>query len=307
MLNFSYNLIRFVLFFFFSWCFSYGQILPTQNNCFFPKYDSLALSELFPSGNFNTELIATDNSYKNEKDRIFRLMGNIDIYKSSKFQLAFYLANELNANSLNDIGFNPRQSIWEENLAFYYKSLDYTFNFSFFHRCKHEIDNSDSPNGDSAAIGYVPTKRVIILSGFNIGVSKNIEIIENLNLLTNINSEYYLMQSDFRTPNSDSQYLPNWNDLSATIRTNIRLNYSVSSLISAYSRMNLNFLYFGNNINTYNRNNTAIELGMSIKGKLYNFDAFFISENLSDELAYTQPNRTIYRGVGIRLRGKDFF
>ncbi len=76
----------------------------------------------------------------------------------------------LQANSLNDIGFNPRGARWEEQLAVIWHRASWTLYGGLLHFCKHEIDNADPPDTDEPVRGYQPTKRVIILHGPFVGL-----------------------------------------------------------------------------------------------------------------------------------------
>ncbi|GBD06544.1 hypothetical protein HRbin21_00338 [bacterium HR21] len=71
----------------------------------------------------------------------------------------------LQANSLNDIGFNPRGARWEEQLVLLWQRSRWKFYGGLLHFCKHEIDNADPPDTDEPVAGYQPTKRVLILHG----------------------------------------------------------------------------------------------------------------------------------------------
>lgn len=71
----------------------------------------------------------------------------------------------LQANSLNDIGFNPRGARWEEQVLLLWQGSPWKLYGGLLHFCKHEIDNADPPDTDEPVVGYQPTKRVIILHG----------------------------------------------------------------------------------------------------------------------------------------------
>lgn len=163
-----------------------AQIMPSNNFKFKPEiFDSLQLrgnklvENVYGFGvnsYFNSEFQVTSNSYKNEKDRIFRLNGVIEIFKSKRDIILLSLNNELNANSLNDISFNPRQAIWEENLVYLhnlgkFNNKHFIYNINLFHRCKHDIDNLDPANSDVPDLTANLSKRVVILTGLTSGLT----------------------------------------------------------------------------------------------------------------------------------------
>lgn len=266
---------------------------------------------------FNTEFIISNNSYQNEKDRIYRLNGALEIYSTFRDMLLFNLSNELNANSLNDIAFNPRQTIWEENLTYLhnfgtYHNKQFMGNISFFHRCKHEVDNTDRPAGDAPSPDYEPTKRVIILTGVNTGLTisnkdyhnnQNGEKIKNdFRYIGKFDLEYYFYSSDIRQPKTEIEF--DWNDLIASSRFNFRLDYNIYKDIQIFNGTELTLFWFkklGAKINH------KIELGTSIKGKKLGLDVYFVNQFMFDELAFVTQNPTLFYGMGVRLIDLNFF
>lgn len=266
---------------------------------------------------FNTEFIISNNSFQNEKDRIYRLNGALEIYSSYRDMLLLNFSNELNANSLNDIALNPRQSIWEENLTYLhnfgtYQNKQFMGNISFFHRCKHEVDNTDSPAGDAPSPDYEPTKRVIILTGVNTGLTisnKDFHINQNGNKIKNdfryvgkFDLEYYFYSSDIRQPRTEIEF--DWNNLIASSRFNFRLDYNIYKDIHIFNGTELTLFWFkklGAKINH------KIELGTSIKGKKLGLDVYFVNQFMFDELAFVTQNSTLFFGVGVRLIDLNFF
>ena len=301
-----------------------AQIMPSNNFKYKPQiFDSLDHNLNYRNFGyltntyFNAEFLITNNSFRNEKDRIYRLNGILEVYRNNRDIIAFNLSNELNANSLNDIGFNPRQSIWEENLTYLhnfgtYNSKYYMANVSLFHRCKHEIDNSDSPDGDAPKPNYTPTKRVIILTGINTGltisntkyqISKGEVVHENkFRFFVKADIEYYLNKSDIRQPNDSINY--DWSNLIASSRINMRLNYNIYKDINIFNSNELTLFWFKE---VGAKSNYKVELGGSIQTKGMNFDVFFINQYLFDELAFVNQNPTNFIGLGVRLLDINFF
>ena len=306
-----------------------AQIMPSNNFKYKPQiFDSLDNNLNYRNFGyltntyFNAEFLLTNNSFRNEKDRVYRLNGILEVYRNNRDIIAFNLSNELNANSLNDIGFNPRQSIWEENLTYLhnfgtYNSKYYMANVSLFHRCKHEVDNSDSPEGDATKPDYIPTKRVIILTGINTGLTvsntryqinkgediKNQEIYTNkLRYFIKGDLEYYLFSSDIRQPNDSITY--DWSNLIASSRINLRLNYNIYKDIHIFNSNELTLFWFKE---VGAKSNYKIEIGSSIQTKGISLDVFFINQYIFDELAFINQNPSNFIGLGVRLLDINFF
>ena len=286
---------------------SYSQLLVSQNMRYLPKFDSNYNRGYLANSFFNTEALITNGSYQGDKDKIYRIIGGLEIYRNEESVLWMSLGNELDANSKNNISFNPRQSIWEEALNYSAKFKSSVVNIGLFYRCKHEIDNSDAPSGDTSSAGYIPIKRVLILNGLNLGFSKDNDLGGGFNLKTNYEIEYYFVPDDYRQKTAEAYVKPDWNQLTSVFKLNARLNYMLLQKVEPYLRLKGDLFMFTRNTTAYYKNNYGVELGLSILGIQSDFDFFLIHESIFDELAFLVPNSSKYTGIGIRLRGNNFF
>ncbi len=278
-----------------------AQIMPSARYYYFPKFDSTQKEwEFMNNTMFNSEFLFTWGSYMNEKDRSFRLNGIVEVLKTSNSSVFINLSNELNANTLNDVSFNPRTTSWEENIGYIYNAEGYQLLLGGFHRCKHEVDNSDVPAGDEPDPTYNPEKRIIILSGFRGGVAKEFNISSDFTNKSQSDIEFYGYSADLRTPKVNTEI--DWDKLVSTWRFTTRFDYNVIKNFNLYTRANT-ALYFMNSIEqTY-----QLELGFFFKGKASAWEVYLLHEKSFDELAFLIPNTTRFTGLGVRLRTNDAF
>lgn len=274
---------------------------------------------------FSTEILLSNNSYRNEKDRIFRLNGVIEIFKSKRDIVLISLNNEINANSLNDISFNPRQAIWEENLIYLhnlgkFNNKHFMYNINLFHRCKHDIDNLDPSNSDIPNLEANLSKRVIILTGISTGLTitnspyfyNNINLNNDTNIsnisknkfryFSKIEFEYYINKSDYRYPQTEIEY--DWNKLVLGNRFNFRIDYEIQNNYNIFTKTDFTLLFFEK---SQTRTNYNFEVGTNYIGQNIAFELFFTKQFLFDELVFVNQNSTQFYGLGIRLINLNFY
>lgn len=70
------------------------------------------------------------------------VFGEIYRYKDT-FSVMLFSDIELLSSSNSPIYFDPRAFYWQEGVLLSYKYDMYNFQFSFTHRCKHDVDNAD--------------------------------------------------------------------------------------------------------------------------------------------------------------------
>ena len=75
-------------------------------------------------------------------------------------------ANELTSNPYNDLGYNPRGSIWEENVLLFQRRQRLDWYAGLFFRSRHELDAATPVNELSPDSASGPTARVIGISGY---------------------------------------------------------------------------------------------------------------------------------------------
>ena len=103
-----------------------------------------------------------------------KIAGVLELYRwSARTTLVAFAGHELTANPFNSIGFNPRGAIWEETVFLVRRASDFDWHVGLFHRCRHEIDNSHPPDESAIDPSYVPTARLLSLTGLHAGIASN--------------------------------------------------------------------------------------------------------------------------------------
>lgn len=156
----------------------------------------------------------------------YRLHGGVEAYRWENVTTTLQLHHELTANPFSSIGFNPRGARWEEELLVHVQPPtlpDLYLQTGWFHRCKHDIDNNEpAREGDPAP--FVPTTRVIILSGPKLSVAQQ-NIATFLGTLgVQAGGEWYVVAEDYRTPYNA---IGSWEHLQAMLWLRLHLRYDL--------------------------------------------------------------------------------
>lgn len=203
----------------------------------------------------------------------------------------------LQANSLNDIGFNPRGARWEEQLVVLWKRSPWTIYGGLLHFCKHEIDNADPPDTDDPVVGYQPTKRVIILHGPFLGASYRYRWALRWELTAEVRTFFFLIAQDYRIRGNDEL---RWRRLrySAAARVGVRWETSAfRSFVQLSSRAAL----FTAPVTA--RYEYRVEVGSSVAG--LPIALFGYREWLFDDLARPFPHPSRSFGIGLQWFGNE--
>lgn len=234
-----------------------------------------------------------------------KIGGTAELYRWSGATLVFTAATELAANPYNDLGFNPRTAVWEEQLFVQAAAGAWTWQAGIFHRCKHEIDNTDPPNADTPTVGYKPVKRVLINSGIQAAVAAPVVTVGNVNIRTYVRGEWYAVHHDYRTPHNDEER--SWERLRAALMAGVRADIALADGVQAYARLWSAGVLFGaepsGGIQTGLEFNARPEAGVSLTGPGGAFDLFAAYERYFDEPASLVPAPSTVVYIGIRGRG----
>jgi len=279
-----------------------AQIQVTRNVIPIIDQDTTKRGSVLDDFVFSPEFANGSGSYKGDMDWTLKLIGYAEVYRfKNDMALAFLLGHELNANPYNDISFNPRKAIWEENISVFSNNGDNAYSFGIFHRCKHDIDLTEREKELNQFIS-----RVIILSGVNASYSFENKY-NKLKMLTRIYGEYYLVNEDYKKP--DIYTYASFQDMIASIRISSVLTYELSKifdfrLISSIS----NSLSEKKNYTNNSKNNidARVETSITLKGKQNNLDLFFAYETMFEETTQVIPSPSTFWNIGLRFRPKYF-
>lgn len=286
---------------------SNSQILSTRNIIALPEVDSSASGKIFNSFDFSGEISTGGGSYEGEMTWSYKLMGFLDIYRfSPSSNIAFLMSHELNANPYNDIAFNPRKAIWEENIRYYNTFDNSGIMAGFFHRCKHDIDNADPPKEGVFFPEYQPINRVIILTGLNVGYY-HISKFNDFELNQKVIAEYYLLTDDVRSPfGRDSA---TWEDLKGAIRWTANLEYNLSDAVDLRILSSIGISYLNTdlptNYDTFNLD-YRFEFDVLHNGNGNSVDLFIGVERMFDDVSFVSPVPTNFWNIGLRFRPSSF-
>jgi hypothetical protein len=135
-----------------------------------------------------------------------RLGGNLDVYRFNSTQsIRFSIMHQLQANTLNDISFNPRMAIWEERVEMNNLfNTEIELSAGIFHRCKHNIDNLDGEINDKPN-PLLAQSRVIIQSGISAALlTPFYSLSKDIALMAYFRPEFFLISSDYIFPENST-------------------------------------------------------------------------------------------------------
>lgn len=275
-----------------------------------PSGDSTREAGAIASTAFLGELQRGSGSLGGEQAWNIKIGGMAELYRWSASSLVFTAMSELTANAHNDIGFNPRTATWEEQLFFVHRPGAWMWQGGVFHRCKHEIDNTDPPNADTLTPGYQPTKRVLITSGIQAGTRFPVlPLAEHVMLQSYLRGEWYIQHLDYRIPDNDSGR--SWQRLRGTVMAGGKLAAVLAKSTAVYVRAWGAGMLFAaepkNGRSSGMEFHARAELGATLTGKGGALDVFIAYERLFDEPVFIVPQSSSVVFVGIRVRAMEMW
>jgi hypothetical protein len=211
---------------------------------------------------------------------------------ASRTTVELRCSQQLYASRRNDISFNPRSAVWDEELTLrnLLPSSAAEVTVSVFHRCKHDIDNSDSEEGDSIAL-YSPQKRTIILGGAAIsGVlppSIFTGISSPLRFMMDARMEGYWYASDYRFPQVN--FGASWTDMQGSLQAGLTSEYLLSSALTCGLRLSSTTAAFAAS------GSRKAALGSDYLAEVYST----VKGNAGDVMVSLQWRRTFDHGIRI--------
>lgn len=253
------------------------------------------------------EIQRSSGSLGGEQAWQFRTHVQAETYRftdsSSSIQLTTSIEahQELTANPLNDISFNPRAMRWEEFFWFHVGMPSVSLRAGFVHRCKHDIDNLGGADEGNPTSPLFAEQRTIILTGPTLAASLA-PVVSSFGTLTLAGgAEYFLNSSDNRRPASSSA---SWSAMQGTAWIRAHNTYGISQgaelIATAYAAVP----WFSSRTGPSSMlpYDARVELGIAAKGASARAELVLVAEHLFDEIAFTIPQPTSFVGVCLRFR-----
>ncbi|MBL7974646.1 MAG: hypothetical protein JNJ85_07020 [Candidatus Kapabacteria bacterium] len=292
--------------------------------------DTFGIGELFGKSGFAGEMRrainkVTPNDVNNGGERTAALSrdqawviaygGYLDCYRFDSVRtITGTFFHEINANAMNDIGFNPRAVQWEERLEF--RNLLYYYGFGtsigIFHRCKHDIDNSDLEHKDTPDPNVI-RKRGIILTGVSLSQSlingPASFLPQSMRIESDVRLEYYVGASDYRYPLTP--FGNDWGLMKAGILYTVKFNYELSRKFDMSLRLYVSGIYIGENTEQ-NRSggwvsNQRNEFAINLRQPNNTFSVVLVHESLFDDITRVTADPTNVVSLGIRTTPNIFY
>lgn len=204
----------------------------------------------------------------------------------------------LQANALNDIGFNPRGARWEEQLLLLWHHAPWVLYGGLLHFCKHEIDNADPPDTDEPVVGYQPTKRVIILHGPFAGIRYRYRWTPWWESTLEGRAHFFVIAQDYRIRGTDEL---RWSSLRASCALRASSAWVVGKF-RKFGSITYRLALFSAPLRT--RHEYRGELGTAMQAVPIGF--FVYGEQLFDDLSRPFPHPSRSFGIGLRwLPGEE--
>jgi|FaiFalFF_MnMetaG_3_1042247.scaffolds.fasta_scaffold00014_37 hypothetical protein len=198
----------------------------------------------------------------------------------------------LQANSLNDIGFNPRSARWEEQLLLLWSTPNGYHAVGLLHFCKHEIDNADPPDADTPRAGYRPTKRVIILHGPFAATEFKGALPHGVEWAIGLRAALFAIAQDYRIPSSTEE---SWRRLRANVAVSARA-VAVSAPVRIFGQVSYRGAFFESPIRL--RHDLRGEAGIRLLAT--SIELFGYAERIFDDLSRPFPHPSRTYGIGAR-------
>ncbi len=239
-----------------------------------------------------------------------KFVEDVELYRWSELgHLRFVAGQELCANERNDIHFNPRSIIWEEELSVrglfdFRAGGQWSTSVAAFHRCKHDVDNSDQEQNDEIVPGRVQ-KRSIILSGFAVREKLQPMMLRadsGLQLQAEIGAEYYLMHRDYRYP--VLTFGTSWSRARAALCVGLELKHTISQHHALALRTYISQMLFSRDLALAAAQGylSRAELRIDMRGKAGELSIMLCNERSFDEVVRISADPTNTWSIGIAFR-----
>jgi hypothetical protein len=221
---------------------------------------------------------------------------------SSTLRLLFSAHQELAASPYAAAGFNPRAARWEEQLLVQGAEDAVGWTAGFFHRCKHDIDNSEPPDDDTSNNDYEPIKRAIVLTGVTGRLATANLFSGSTQIRTEVGAEYYVNSGDYRAPGHRDT--GSWSGMRGSVFAMVTGCFALDSTLQLRTLEYINVPWFSN------RYNAPLDLVFDARAEVslafafaFRLELVAAVDHQFDELVYLLPAPSTVWQLGVRLSG----
>ncbi len=217
-------------------------------------------------------------------------------------------ANELTSNPHNNLGYNPRGSIWEENVLFFRRQQRVDWFAGLFFRSRHELDAATPVDELAPTPPAGPSARIIGLSGVRGAVLFDGPSTGRLSTRGQVHMERYWHWKEIRIPNEPGG--PYFENAQGAASVGGRMDYAARAWLRPYTRGWITSVLFDREVRPDRsprfEMNARIEAGMRV-GQRGGADLFGAYERFFDELSRPVPQASGVVYIGARFSAADFF
>lgn len=217
-------------------------------------------------------------------------------------------ANELTSNPYNDIGYNPRGSIWEENLLVFRRHRRLDWLAGLFFRSRHELDAATPVDELSPNPASGPSARIIGISGYRGALLVSGAPSKRMRWRGQFHLERYWHRKEIRVPPDSGG--PYWVNAQGAATVGGRMDYAMRPWLRPYARGWMTSMLFNRGVQPDRSPrfewNARMETGLRA-GAAGGADLFAAYERFFDELSRPAPRPTGVIYIGARFSSPEFF
>jgi hypothetical protein len=280
-----------------------AQVLPSRNLSAVPLADTGSVIGAMARSHFSGEIMRGVGSAGEDRAWDATIGGFADLYRwGGGGALRARFAQEMLANTHNNINFKPRGIQFEENLSGVFHTRTFDWEAGLTYRCKHDIDNTESPTSSvMPTIDSMPQERVVVLAGlYGVISPAPIAFSPKVTLTGSARADYYVVHEDRRAPPSATGAGMFWSNIRGSAMLDARLDYAVSNRLTIYTVEWIAPVFAFGGTPRVNANERA-EAGMHIPGTVGAIDLFVSYEHHFDDLSIPTPRMSNVVSVGMRV------
>ena len=219
---------------------------------------------------------------------------------------------ELDADTRNDISFNPRGAFWEEGVMFAHQGTKYDWQLGAIYRCRHDVDNGDPRE----TIGAFEQRTLIYGSLSARIIGHPTDLFGTRSQTTGwLRGEAYLFREDDRIPLADEGTgRTDFRNIAWTLGGGIKTHVLNLGQNFLYAEGEVNFSCFGKRSGFFERfqrvgtiaEDLYGEIGYETEGNAGRLQLFVSGTSFNDDGSTPAPRDSKFIGVGMHLSGIEF-